>query len=91
MLTLHEEVRLNQDSTFHLNAGKISSNKNRYESLELIGTSHKRVVVRYDPANLHNKVWVYALGEYLAEAEITEKAGYGDQMAGREHNKAMRN
>ncbi|WP_448906974.1 Mu transposase C-terminal domain-containing protein [Haemophilus parahaemolyticus] len=41
--------------------------------MELIGTSHKRVVVRYAPANLHNKVWVYALGEYLAETEITEK------------------
>ena len=92
LLTLHEEVRLNQDGTFYLNAGKIGSNKNRYESLELIGTPHKRVVVRYDPANLHDKVWVYALtGEYLAEAEITEKAGFGDQMAGREHNKAMRN
>ena len=48
--------------------------------------------MRYDPANLHDKVWVYALtGEYLAEAEITEKAGFGDQIAGREHNKAMRN
>ncbi|WP_370429623.1 transposase domain-containing protein [Actinobacillus pleuropneumoniae] len=92
LLTLHEEVRLNQDGTFHLNVGKIGTNKNRYESLELIGSMHKRVVVRYDPANLHGQVWVYALtGEYLAEAQITEKAGFGDQMAGREYNKALRN
>lgn len=92
LLTLHEEVSLKQDGTFFLNAGKIGSNKNRYEALELIGSVHKRVVVRYDPANLHDKVWVYALtGEYLAEAQITEKAGFGDQMTGREHNKAVRN
>lgn len=92
LLTLHEEVSLKENGTFHLNAGKIGSNKNRYEAVELIGSMHKRVVVRFDPANLHDKVWVYTLtGEYLAEAHITEKAGFGDQMAGREHNKAMRN
>ncbi|WP_412778986.1 transposase domain-containing protein [Canicola haemoglobinophilus] len=92
LLTLHEEVSLKQNGTFHLNAGKIGSNKNRYEALELIGSMHKRVVVRYDPANLHDKVWVYALtGEYLGEAQITEKAGFGDQMKGREYNNALRN
>ena len=92
LLTLHEEVSLKQDGTFSLSAGKIGANKNRYEALELIGSMHKRVVVRYDPANLHDEVWVYALtGEYLTAAQISEKAGFGDQMAGREYNKAMRN
>lgn len=92
LLTLHEEASLKSDGTFYLNAGKIGSNKNRYQAVELIGSQHKRIVVRFDPANLHDKVWVYSLtGEYLAEASISEKAGFGDSQAGREHNKAMRN
>lgn len=91
LLTLHEEATLQPDGTFKLNAGKIGSNKNRYECVELIGSQHHKVVVRYDPADLHNKVWVYALtGEYLGEAQATEKVGFGDSQAGREYNRKMR-
>ncbi|HGO5817998.1 TPA: transposase domain-containing protein [Mannheimia haemolytica] len=91
LLTLHEEATLQPDGTFKLNAGKIGSNKNRYECLDLIGSQHHKVVVRYDPADLHNKVWVYTLtGEYLGEATATEKVGFGDSQAGREYNRKMR-
>lgn len=91
LLTLHEETRLQPNGTFTLNVGKMGTNKNRYECLDLIGSAHKRIVARFDPADLHGKVWVYALtGEYLGEAVATEKIGFGDSQAGREHNRKLR-
>lgn len=92
LLTLHEEVTLKDNGTFTLKAGgEVQGLRNRYEAYELIGTKHKKVVVRYDPNNLHNAVWVYSLdGSYLAEAHCTVDAAFGDTIAAQDHSRKER-
>ena len=92
LLTLHEEVTLKDNGTFTLKAGgEVQGLRNRYEAYELIGTSHKKVVVRYDPNNLHDAVWVYSLdGSYLAEAHCTLDAAFGDTTAAQDHSRKER-
>ncbi|WP_032092027.1 transposase domain-containing protein [Necropsobacter rosorum] len=92
LLTLHEEVTLKANGTFELKAGgKVNGLQNRYEAYDLIGTPHKHVVVRFDPNNLHDKVWVYSLdGAYLAEATCTQRAGFGDTNAAQDHSRKER-
>ena len=92
LLTLHEEVTLKDNGTFTLKAGgEVQGLRNRYEAYELIGTSHKKVVVRYDPNNLHDAVWVYSLdGTYLAEAHCTVDAAFGDTSAAQDHSRKER-
>ena len=92
LLTLHEEVTLKDNGTFTLKAGgEVQGLRNRYEAYELIGTSHKKVVVRYDPNNLHDAVWVYSLdGNYLAEAHCTVDAAFGDTTAAQDHSRKER-
>lgn len=92
LLTLHEEVTLKENGTFTLKAGgEVQGLRNRYEAYELIGTSHKKVVVRYDPNNLHDAVWVYSLdGNYLAEAHCTVDAAFGDTTAAQDHSRKER-
>ena len=92
LLTLHEEVTLKANGTFTLKAGgEVQGLRNRYEAYELIGTSHKKVVVRYDPNNLHDAVWVYSLdGSYLAEAHCTVDAAFGDTSAAQDHSRKER-
>ena len=92
LLTLHEEVTLKENGTFTLKAGgEVQGLRNRYEAYELIGTKHKKVVVRYDPNNLHDAVWVYSLdGSYLAEAHCTVDAAFGDTSAAQDHSRKER-
>ena len=92
LLTLHEEVTLKENGTFTLKAGgEVQGLRNRYEAYELIGTNHKKVVVRYDPNNLHDAVWVYSLdGTYLAEAHCTVDAAFGDTSAAQDHSRKER-
>ena len=92
LLTLHEEVTLKENGTFTLKAGgEVQGLRNRYEAYELIGTNHKKVVVRYDPNNLHDAVWVYSLdGSYLAEAHCTVDAAFGDTSAAQDHSRKER-
>ena len=92
LLTLHEEVTLKDNGTFTLKAGgEVQGLRNRYEAYELIGTKHKKVVVRYDPNNLHDAVWVYSLdGSYLAEAHCTVDAAFGDTSAAQDHSRKER-
>lgn len=92
LLTLHEEVTLKENGTFTLKAGgEVQGLRNRYEAYELIGTNHNKVVVRYDPNNLHDAVWVYSLdGTYLAEAHCTVDAAFGDTTAAQDHSRKER-
>lgn len=92
LLTLHEEVTLKANGTFELKAGgEVQGLRNRYEAYDLIGTAHKKVVVRYDPNNLHGNVWVYALdGSYLAEAHCTLDVAFGDTTAAQDHSRKER-
>lgn len=62
LMLMSEAVTLRKDGTFELDAGgKVHNRKNRYLAAGLIGSLHKKVVVKFDPSDLHNKVWVYSL------------------------------
>nr|WP_255017042.1 Mu transposase C-terminal domain-containing protein [Psychrobacter sp. PraFG1] len=61
-MLMSEAVTLKHNGTFSLSCGgKVFGQKNRYEATDLIGTSHKKVVVKFDPQRLHDTVWVYSL------------------------------
>ena len=92
LMLMSEAVTLRKDGTFELDAGgKVNNRKNRYLASELIATAHRKVVVKFDPQDLHNKVWVYGLdGVFLAEAKCTEAVAFGDKAKGREHDKARK-
>lgn len=92
LMLMSEAVTLKKDGTFELNAGgKVNNRKNRYLSTELIASSHRKVVVKFDPQDLHNRVWVYGLdGVFLAEAECFEAVAFGDKATGREYDKARK-
>ena len=64
----------------------ITLHKNRYWSECLAQHAGCKVVVRFDPQDLHGAVHVYRLsGEYIGQAECTQAAGFGDTEAAREH------
>ena len=92
LMLMSEAVTLRKDGTFELDAGgKVNNRKNRYLASELIATGHRKVVVKFDPQDLHNKVWVYSLdGVFLAEAKCTDAVAFGDKAKGREHDKARK-
>ncbi|MEX4489308.1 Mu transposase C-terminal domain-containing protein [Haemophilus influenzae] len=92
LMLMSEAVTLRKDGTFELDAGgRVNNRKNRYLASELIATAHRKVVVKFDPQDLHNKVWVYGLdGVFLAEAKCTEAVAFDDKAKGREHDKARK-
>ena len=92
LMLMSEAVTLKSNGTFSLSCGgKVFGQKNRYEAVDLIGSSHKKVVVKFDPERLHDTVWVYSLdGWFLAEAVCTNKVAFGDKATGREHDKARK-
>lgn len=92
LMLMSEAVTLKPNGTFTLSCGgKVFGQKNRYEAVDLIGSNHKKVVVKFDPDKLHDTVWVYSLdGRFLAEADCTEKVAFGDKATGREHDKARK-
>lgn len=92
LMLMSEATTLKKDGTFELNVGeKVNARRDHYQATDLIGTAHRKVVVKFDPADLHSKVWVYSLeGVFLAEAECTAKVAFGDKAKGREHDKARK-
>lgn len=92
LMLMSEAVSLKKDGTFELSCGgKVYGRKNRYLATELIGSSHKKVVIKFDPQQLHDTVFVCSIdGIFLAEAQCTERVAFGDKAAGREHDKARK-
>ncbi len=89
LMLMSEAVTLKANGEFTLDAGgSLYGRKNRYWSENLIGTHHKKVVVRFDPEKLHEQVDVFTLnGIYLAKADCVITAGFSDTVAAREHKK----
>lgn len=87
-----EAIRVAQDGTVTLDAGAIyGTGKNRYHADALYEFAGKKVVVRFDPQQLHETAHVYTLdGRYIAEAQCITATGFGDTQAAREHNRARR-
>ncbi len=88
-----EDARVGRSGTIALSAGAAAAGggRNRYGADFLLQYAGRRVVVRYDPARLHDEVHVYTLdGRYLCAAECIRAAGFGDADAGREHTRTRR-
>ncbi|PTP90118.1 transposase domain-containing protein [Vibrio splendidus] len=90
MLTA-EAVRVRKDGTFTLEAGgSINRRSNRYYNPVLADRRLKqsKVVVRFDPQNLHGSVYCYTLdGRLVCEAECIEKVAFNDKSAAREQDR----
>ena len=86
-----EPVRAARDGSITLDAGRIVGERlsNRYWSPDLSDYAGRLVAARFDPQRLHEGVHVYtADGRYLCFAECDRPAGFNDQLAGRERNRA---
>lgn len=83
-------VKFNGEFTLHA-GGSLLNQKNRYHNAALMGISPRKVVVRFDPQNLHGDVYCYTLdGRFLCAASCIEKVGFGDTQAAREHGLAKK-
>ena len=91
LMLCSEPVTVLKNGTFTLKAGgKIGNQTNRYSNLDLIGIRLKnnKVVVRFDPQNLHKHVFCYTVdGRFICEAECLEMVGFNDRTAARDHHK----
>ncbi|TDB40482.1 hypothetical protein C5468_25955, partial [Photorhabdus luminescens subsp. mexicana] len=89
LLLLPSEAVTVSNGAFTLNAGgKIRSRRNRYYNEQLLGIKPNKIVIRFDPAALHDSVLCYTLdGRFICEATCIEKSGFGDTQVAREHDR----
>lgn len=87
-----EAVPVKRDGTIVLEAGAVAGGgRNRYGARALLEHIGQKVVVRFDPQDLHETVAVYTLdGRFIAEAPCEEAAGYGDTETARVHTRARK-
>lgn len=85
-----ESIRVAKDASITLEAGAAKGfGKNRYHCAELFDRVGDKLVVRFDPMDLHDHVYVYDLeGRFIAEATCIQAAGFRDTVAAREHKRA---
>lgn len=66
--------------------GEIHLADNRYWSESLIAYAGKKLMVRFDPENLHDDLYVYTLdGRFIDRAPCIEAEGFNDAEAARRH------
>lgn len=89
LLLPSEAVTVRFDGAFTIDAGgSIRGAKNRYYNEQLIGIKPNKVVIRFDPRNLHESVLVYTLdGRFICSAECLNRVAFGDTQAAREHKR----
>lgn len=81
-----------RESKCHKDHGAVELYKNVYHTPEMVELRGQKVIVRFDPENLHSSVFVYRrTGEYLFEAPILHKVGFLDQQGAVEQGKAEAN
>jgi len=92
-----EAITVARDGTFTLAAGaqtgKGRDGRNRYYAPELqeLGEAKQKIVVRFDPEQLHERVHAYTLdGRFIATVDCLEALGFGDTVAGSAWNRARR-
>ena len=90
-----EAVRVQRDGCISMNAGARTGEgrqgRNRYFAIELHELIGEKVVVRFDPYELHEQVHVYTLdGRFIASAICQEAAGFGDTEVARVYNKTRK-
>lgn len=75
----------------HRNHGGLTLFKNGYWADWMNEHAGERIVARFNPENLHEGVYIYALsGEFLGAAECREKVGFFDLVGAQLHAKAQR-
>lgn len=66
--------------------GEIHLADNRYWSDKMIAFAGKKVMVRFDPENLHDDLYVYTMdGRFIDACECIEATGFNVAAAAREH------
>ena len=91
LLLAAEESRVMRDGTLRLRVGRGAHAPNRYHAPELIEHAGEMVVVRFDPAALHDPVHVYdRRGRWLAEAACVLPVGFASSDDARAHARARR-
>lgn len=66
--------------------GSIELLGNRYWSEQLVDFAQTKLIVRFDPQNLHDGVHVYRLdGSFVASAPVIEAVGFADVEKARQH------
>ena len=69
--------------------GSVELLGNRYWTEELVNHAQQKLVVRFDPQDLHGDVHVYRLdGSYVCSAPVIEAVGFADTDAARAHSQA---
>ncbi|MEW4983105.1 MAG: transposase domain-containing protein [Cycloclasticus sp.] len=88
MLTA-EAIRVKKDGSFTLDAGSAKGiSKNRYSALELLEYVGHKIVVRFDPQDLHGIVYAYTLdNRFIGHAACISTTGFGDTEAARSFNR----
>ena len=84
-----EAIPVGKDGTFTLDAGgAVGIGRNRYYARELLDYQGHKMVVRFDPQDLHETVYVYTLdGCFITHAECVDATGFGDTEAARSFNR----
>ncbi|MFM2278865.1 MAG: hypothetical protein RLZZ444_1096 [Pseudomonadota bacterium] len=81
-----------RESKCHKDHGAVELYKNVYHAPEMVELRGQKVIVRFDPEDLHSSVFIYRrTGEYLFEAPILHKVGFLDQQGAVEQGKAEAN
>jgi putative transposase len=75
----------------HREHGAITLHGNSYWCEDLPLISGQKVLVRFDPDNLHSEIYVYSLaGRFIATAPIRESFGFANVAAANSRKKAVR-
>lgn len=84
-----EAIPVRNDGSLTLDAGSATGKgRNRYSAHELLEYSGHKVVVRFDPEDLHGSVYAYTLdGRYICAADCIEATGFGNTDAARAFNR----
>ncbi|WP_339863251.1 transposase domain-containing protein [Paremcibacter congregatus] len=71
--------------------GALKLMENRYWADFLRDHKGQKLIIRFDPQNMHKGLHVYRLdGEYLGFADVWDAAGFNDVEAARDHNSARK-
>ncbi|MCP4111695.1 MAG: DDE endonuclease [Desulfobacteraceae bacterium] len=84
-----EKVRVRDDGTFEMEAGKcFGKGKNRYKAEALFHFTRQDIIVYFDPQNLHSDVYCSHLdGRDIGPARCMEKNAFGDTETSRKHER----
>ncbi|EGM6007394.1 transposase [Escherichia coli] len=87
-----EAVNVSRKGEFALKVGgSLKGAKNVYYNMALMNAGVKKVVVRFDPQQLHSTVYCHTLdGRFICEAECLSPVAFNDAAAGREYRRRQK-